>query len=100
MNPSNPLDTIYYIKLPEGFSLSRNAMGQIGLGHGLPVGILGGHLLNDQHILAGQGEFCVDLPYEVLVYIRLLQVEPVQSAHDSDQSVARQPLTSSRVLRR
>lgn len=26
MNPSNPLDTIYYIKLPEGFSLSRNAM--------------------------------------------------------------------------
>ena len=26
MNPSNQLDTIYYIKLPEDFSLSRNAM--------------------------------------------------------------------------
>ena len=26
MNPSSPLDSIYYIKLPEGFELSRNAM--------------------------------------------------------------------------
>ena len=25
MNPANQLDTIYYIKLPEDFSLSRNA---------------------------------------------------------------------------
>ena len=26
MNPANQLDTIYYIKLPEDFSLSRNAL--------------------------------------------------------------------------
>ena len=26
MNPANQLDTIYYIKLPEDFSLSRNAI--------------------------------------------------------------------------
>ncbi|MCK9168808.1 MAG: tetratricopeptide repeat protein [Treponema sp.] len=26
MNPASPLDTIYYIKLPENFKLSRNAM--------------------------------------------------------------------------
>ncbi len=26
MNPANPMDSIYFIKLPEGFSLSKNAM--------------------------------------------------------------------------
>src|SRR5574344_1102797 len=26
MNPSNPMDSIYFIKLPEGFELSKHAM--------------------------------------------------------------------------
>jgi tetratricopeptide (TPR) repeat protein len=60
MNPSSPLDTIYYIQLPENFQLSRNAM-HIDPSIPLPVqkkdkdapGTFNAEELTQEQILAG-----------------------------------------------